>query len=110
MTEQHFTTPGPVKLEVRFASGSIRVATTDGQDSMVTLEGSQKVRDAISVELIGDRLVIQQRRRGFTMFDRVDSTLVIHAWVPAGSNVDIATASGDATLEGTFSAVQMKSA
>lgn len=110
MTEQHFTTLGPVKLEVKFAGGSLRVSTTDHQESTVTLEGSQKVLDATRVELIGERLVIQQRRRGFTFFDRVDSTLVIHAQVPVSSHVDIATASGDATLEGTFGALQMKSA
>ena len=110
MSEQHFTTPEPVKLELRFAGGSAQIATTDSRESTVTLEGSQTALDATRVELVGDRLVIQQRRRGFTMFDRTDGTLVIHAQVPTASSVEIATASGDAKLEGSFRAVQMKSA
>jgi DUF4097 and DUF4098 domain-containing protein YvlB len=111
MTEQRFDTPRPVTLEVRFAGGRARVATTDGQESTVTIEGSHRALDATRVELIGDRLVIQQRRRGFSgVFDRVDHTLAIEAQVPAGSNVDIATASGDATLEGNFGDIQLKSA
>lgn len=110
MSEQHFTTPRPVKLEVMFAGGRVHVAMAEGEESTVALEGSQKALDETRVEQIGDRLVIQQRRRGFTMFDRGDHTLVVHAQVPAGSNVDIATASGDATLEGTFGSLAMKSA
>lgn len=111
MTQQRFTTAGPVKLEVRFAGGSLQVTTTGGNESTVALEGSQKALDATRVELIGDRLVIQQRRRGFTgVFDRVDSTFAIHAQIPDGSGVEVVTASGDATLQGKFSAVRLKSA
>jgi hypothetical protein len=111
MTEQQFDTPGPVKLEVTFAAGDVQIATVDGHDSTVTLEGSQRLLDATRVELIGDRLVIQQRRRSFTgLFDRIDNRWHVQARIPHGSRVEIVTASGDAALGGAFGAVQMKSA
>ncbi len=111
MTEQQFATPGPVKLEVTFGAGDVQIATVDGHDSTVSLEGSQKLVDATRVELIGDRLVIQQRRRSFPgLFDRIDDRWHVQARVPHGTKVEIVTASGDATLGGAFGAVQMKSA
>ena len=111
MTEQQFATPGPVKLEVTFGAGDVQITSVDGNDSTVILEGSQKLLDTTRVELIGDRLVIQQRRRSFTgLFDRIDNRWHAEARIPHGSQVEIVTASGDATLAGSFGAVQMKSA
>ena len=111
MTEQQFRTPEPVRLEVKFGGGSLHVATGDNQQSTVSLEGSQKVIDATTVELVGGRLVIQQHRRGLTgVFDRIDSTFAIRAQIPDHSGVEVVTASGNATLDGSFSAVGLKSA
>ena len=111
MSTQQFTTPGPIRLDVTVAAGTLDVATVDGDESTVTIEGSQKAVDALHVELVGDRLVIEQRRKSLIGFlDRLDDSLHVHARVPQGSGVQIVTAAGEATLDGSFGAVQMKSA
>jgi DUF4097 and DUF4098 domain-containing protein YvlB len=111
MSEQQFATPQPVRLEVRIAVGDVRVATVDGDKSTVTLEGSQKVADATRVEFTGDRLVIEQRRKSLvSFFERSDEPLHVQVGIPHRSRVEIVTASGGATLDGSFAALQMKSA
>ena len=111
MSEQRFLTPHPVTLEVRLASAELRVATTDGNESTVSLTGSPKLAETVRVELVGDRLVIQQRRRSLMgIFDRFDAQLSLDVAIPEGSGLDIATAAGLTTLTGNFSEVHMKSA
>jgi Putative adhesin len=111
MVEQRFATPRPVRLEVKVAIADVDVATVDGGESTVTVEGSQKFVDAIKVELVGDRLVVAPQRKTFTrFFGRLDGSLRIRARVPHRTRVEIVTASGDATLDGTFAGLEMKSA
>jgi DUF4097 and DUF4098 domain-containing protein YvlB len=111
MTEQQFTTPRPVRLEITVAAGDIRVETIDGDQSTVTIEGSEKVRETTRVELRGDRLVIEQRRKSFVSFSpRSDDSLRVVAQVPHASTVRVVTASADAALDGTFAGLEMKSA
>jgi DUF4097 and DUF4098 domain-containing protein YvlB len=109
--EQRFTTTAPVRLEVKVAIGEIDVATTDSCESTVTLEGSQRLVDGISVELAGDRLVVQHRQRLLSgWFERFDGSLRVHVQVPHGSAVEIGTAAATATLVGKFARLQAKSA
>jgi DUF4097 and DUF4098 domain-containing protein YvlB len=111
MSEKHFATPRPVRLEVKVAAGDVHVATVDGDESTVTLEGSPKLVDSTSVELVGDRLVIEERRKSFKgSLGRFDDSLHVRARVPHGSLVKIVTASGNATLDGTFAGLEMESA
>jgi Putative adhesin len=111
MSEQRFPTPQPIALEVTLSGGDIRVSTTDGDESTVALEGDAKQLDAMRVELMGNRLVIQQRRKSLLgIFERFDAPLNVRATVPHGSRVEVVTAAADSTLEGTFADVQMKSA
>jgi hypothetical protein len=112
MSTQQFTTASPVRLDVTVAAGKVDIATVDGDESTVTIEGgSQKAVDAMHVELVGDRLVVEQRRKSLIGFlDRLDDSLRVQARVPHGSAVQVVTASGEATLDGSFGAVQMKSA
>jgi DUF4097 and DUF4098 domain-containing protein YvlB len=108
---QRFTTPNPVRLEVRVAAGDLRVSTQEGDQSTVTLDGPDRLLETIRVEQVGDRLVIEQRRKSFiSFFDRFDESVRIDVRVPPAGGVEVVTASLDATLDGTFAGLEMKSA
>jgi hypothetical protein len=107
---QRFATPRPVRLEVKVPVANVDVATVDGGESTVTLEGTPKLIDATKVELIGDRLVVEQQRKTFTsFFGRFDGSLHVRAHVPHHSCVEIVTASGSATLDGSFAGLELTS-
>jgi Putative adhesin len=111
--ERRFATQRPIRLEVKLAVADVDVdvATVDGGESTVTLEGSQKLIEATKVELVGDRLVIEPQRKAPTrVFGRFDGSLQVRARVPHHTRVEILTASGDATLVGTFAGLEAKSA
>jgi Putative adhesin len=111
MTEQRFNTPGPVRLEVRVPSGDVDVATVDGDESTVTLEGAQKRIEETKVALIGDRLAIGSQRKSFGgLFGRFDGPLRVQVRVPHQSRVEIVNAAGHATLDGTFTGLEAKTA
>ena len=111
MVEKRFITPRAVRLGIRLPVADIQITTIEAGESSVTLEGAQKLVDATTVELIGDRLVIGQSRRLFPgVFDRFDGTLRIEARVPHGSRVELVAAAGEATLTGTFSGLAAKTA
>jgi hypothetical protein len=111
MVEQRFVTPGPVRLGIKVPVGDIEIATTDAGESAVVLEGSEKLVDATTIELVGDRLVVAHQQKRFPSFsDRFDGSLRVQARVPVRSRVQIATASGDATLDGVFGGLEAKSA
>jgi hypothetical protein len=111
MQEQQFTTPRPVRLEIKVAAGDVQVTTVDGDESTVELDGPQKLLDAARVRLAGDRLVIDQRRRSFGgVFGGFAESLDVRARVPHGSKVEVVTASCDATLDGTFGGFELQAA
>jgi hypothetical protein len=111
MTEQHFSTPRPVELAVRVACGDIDVQTVEGDQSTVRLDGSPKALDSLRVELVGDRLIIEQRKRAVLgWFERWDEGLRIEAEVPHRSRVSVSTASADTRLDGNFAGLDIKSA
>ena len=108
MSEQRFATPCPVRLELKVAVSDVDVATIDGGESIVTLSGPAKLVEATTVELIGDRLVVAQPRKGFRLLGPFHgSALKIQARVPEHSRIDIATV-GDAKVDGTFAALATK--
>jgi putative adhesin len=111
MAEQRFPTTGPVRLEIKVPVGDIEIATTEAAESTVSLTGSQRLVDATTVELVGDRLVVEHQRKRFPgFFERYDGSLRVQARVPERSRVEIVTASGDAKLEGRFAGLEAKSA
>jgi hypothetical protein len=111
MTQREFSTPGAIRVEIRVASGDFRVSTIDGEQSTVLLEGSQKVLDATRVELLGDRLVIEQRRKSMlTFFGSWEDSLGVTVRVPHGSSLEVTTASGDTVAEGSFAGLELTSA
>jgi DUF4097 and DUF4098 domain-containing protein YvlB len=109
VSEQRFATAEPIRLEVKLGAGEIDIVTVDGPESTVTVTGSQRLLDAINVEHRDDRLVIELRRKPFVgFFGNFDGSLQVRAHIPHHSRVDVLTASGDATLEGTFAELDMK--
>jgi DUF4097 and DUF4098 domain-containing protein YvlB len=111
MTEQRFATPGTVRLELRVPSANVQITTVDAGESTVTLDGPQRLVDATTVELRGDRLVIEQQRKLFSGFlEHFDGSLRVRAAVPHGSHVEIVTAAGDATLDGAFAGLDARTA
>lgn len=111
MTEQRFNTPRPVRLEVHLPAGELQIATVDGEESAVAVEGTGRLVDLVTVELTGDRLLVATRRKTFpAFFTRHDGSLRLRASIPHHSHVEIVTAAGDATLDGTFAGLTAKSA
>src|SRR5581483_7875073 len=109
LPEHRFSTTAPVRLELRVAVGDIDVMTTETEESTVLLDGSERLVDAISVELAGDRLIVQHRQRLLSgWFERFDGSLRVRVQIPHGSRVEIATAAASATLAGRFAALQAK--
>ncbi len=111
MFVQRFNTPRPVSLELALAGGDIHVTTVDGDESSVTLEGPQRLLDATRVELDGDRLSVKQQRSPLlALFDRVEQYLRVEVSIPDHSRVEIATASAETVLAGSFSGLTLRSA
>lgn len=111
MTNEQFQTPNPVRLEIKVAAGNIRVETSDGDQSTVALDGPPKLIDAMRVELIGDRLVIEQRHKlSLAGLRQWRDSIRVDAQVPHHSRVELVTAAADAKLEGTFDGLEAQSA
>lgn len=111
MTEQRFSTPAPIAVEVKLPSGDLRLATTDDDESTVTLDGTPELIETFRVELVGDKLLIQPQRKSlFGIFERFSGSLRVGVTVPHASRVEVVTAAADSRLEGTFASVKMKSA
>jgi hypothetical protein len=111
MNEQRFVTPEPVRLEIKVAGGDIEIASVDAGESFLSLEGSQKLVDATTVELVGNRLIVSQRRKLFAaLHEPFDGELHVRVQVPHGSRVELATASADAALDGSFAGLEANTA
>jgi hypothetical protein len=63
MAEHHFHTPEPVELEIQIPVGDIRIETVDGDESYVSVTGSEKLVEQTSVVLVGNKLTIGHRGR-----------------------------------------------
>jgi hypothetical protein len=111
MSEHRFQTPKPVKLELRLAAGSVNVASVVGDESVVTLEGPPRAVEETRIELVGDRLIVEERRKGLMgLFAGIGEPMNVTVQVPHGSRVDAATAASRVHLDGNFGAVSMASA
>jgi hypothetical protein len=111
MTNQEFHTPNPVRLEIKVAAGNIRVESADGDQSAVAIEGPAKLIDAMTVELIGDRLLVEQRHKlSLAGLRQWRESIRVNARVPHHSRVELVTAAADARLDGTFDGLEAQSA
>jgi DUF4097 and DUF4098 domain-containing protein YvlB len=107
---QSFATPQPIRLEIKVPGAEVDVVTDDCGESTVTLGGSPKLVNTMKVELVHDRLVVEPQRKTFSsVFSRFDGSLDVRAHIPHHSCVEIVTASGNATLDGTFAGLELTS-
>jgi hypothetical protein len=109
MSVQHFSTPVPIRLEINLPLGGVEVVTSDDGESTVSLAGSQKLVEATTVELVGDRLVVEMQRQRFAgLFEKLDGSLYALVRVPHGTTVELATTAGAAILDGVFAGLDAK--
>jgi len=112
VSEQQFSTPRPVRLEVKIPAGDVDVTTVAGEQSTISVQGPEKLLDATTVDQIGDRLIIKYNHKplsGFR-FGRNWGPLRVQVRVPHGSEVELVTASSDATLDGRFGGLEATAA
>lgn len=111
MSVQEFTTPSPVRLEIKLAAADVRIRAEDGEQSRVHLDGPERLLDSVHTELVGDRLLIEQRRKSWAgWFGPSRGELRVEVSVPTSSRVKVFSASADVALEGVFSELQTKTA
>ncbi len=111
MREERFTTPEPVHLDCAVTAGTIRVATVDGAESTVRIDGPAELVDVMRVDLVGDRLVVSEPRTSLLdLLARSDHSINLVVSLPHDSAVAVKTASSDAALDGTFGEIEMQSA
>ena len=66
MAEHRFHTPEPVELDVQVPAGDIDIETVDGDESYVSVTGSEKALAQMRVELEGRKLVVALKgKHGF---------------------------------------------
>jgi hypothetical protein len=118
VAEHRFHTPEPVELEVKVPVGDVEVETSDSDESLVMLEGSEKVLEHFIVEQHGRRIVVEMKGKkslGITI-QIGDLTwgsggrLKVRVRVPHGSRAELATAAADMKLRGRLQSLESKSA
>jgi hypothetical protein len=101
MPEHRFHTPEPIELDVKVPAADIVIETVDGEESLIVVEGSEKLVEHTFVEQRGNRLVVEFRGPkpfGFTIeiagWRIGNEKLNIHARIPHSSRPTINTVSG----------------
>lgn len=97
--------------------GDIDVETIDGDESTVSVTGSEKLLDQMRVELDGRKLIVALKGKkpfGITIsigdFNFGSGGLHVKASVPHSSAATITTATADTKLRGRYSSLTTKSA
>jgi DUF4097 and DUF4098 domain-containing protein YvlB len=117
MPEHRFQTPQPVELEVRIPMGDIEIETVDGDESVVLVEGSDRLVERTIVELRGRTLLVEfkgKKSLGITIaigdFSFGNNDLKVRVRVPHGSAALVETAAADIDMRGRLGEVRTKSA
>lgn len=118
MAQHRFHTPQPVDLQVTIPSGDVIVETADVDESVITVEGSEKLTEQMVVEQNGNRISVQYRGKqglgitieigGFTIGG--GERLKVHARIPHASSAELATASADMNIDGSLRTLETKTA
>ncbi len=118
MPEHRFHTPEPAELEIKIPIGEIEVETIDGDESTITIEGSEKILELTEVRQEGRRLVVELKgKKPFGITISIGDLswgsggrLTVHARVPHGSDAILNTAAADMKLRGRVQSLESKSA
>jgi DUF4097 and DUF4098 domain-containing protein YvlB len=117
MTEHRFHTPLPLELEVGIPAADVEVETVDGEESVIVVDGDDRLVEQTEVQLDGNRLVVSFRGKkpfGITIaigdFSFGTRHLTVRASVPHGASAALSTASGDLTLRGRLGELEVKTA
>ena len=114
MIEQTFHTPLPLTLEVSIPSGAIAIETDGAEETAVTVDGDERMLEAVEVRHDGGRVVVSLQNRGRfgislgSLFG--NAGLRVEARVPHGATVRVKTASADTELAGHVGALELNSA
>ena len=102
---------------VKVPAGEIDVETVEGNESLVTLDGNERMIENTVVELQGRRLVVDFRSKkpfGITIaigeFSFGHGRLQVRIQVPHGSRAELTTAAADMQLHGRLETLETKSA
>jgi hypothetical protein len=116
MLERTFHTPLPLELEVGIPSGDIEIETAEGEESLVTVDGDERLLEEVEIRQDGNRVVVEYRGKGKFGFSLSPFTIVfgahdlrVRATVPHGADIKIKTASGNARLDGNFGKLKINS-
>jgi hypothetical protein len=116
MLDRTFHTPLPLELEVGIPSGDIEVETAEGEESLVTVDGDERLLEDVEIRQDGNRLVVAYRGKGKLGFSLSPLTLVfganelrVRATLPHGAGVKVKTASADTDLRGHFGTLGVNS-
>jgi DUF4097 and DUF4098 domain-containing protein YvlB len=114
MPEHRFNTPDPVELKVTIPAGEIVVETVDGDETVVTVEGTPKLVEQTMVEQRGDSIVVdfQGKHSGISIaigsLSFGGGSLEVRARIPHSSRARLNTASADISLDGRLAALDIK--
>jgi Putative adhesin len=115
MLEHTFNTPLPLELEVGIPSGDIEVETAEGEESLVTVDGDERLLEEVEIRQDGNRVVVAFRGKAKFGISLSPLSLVftnelrVRATIPHGAEVKVKTASADTQLGGHFGAVGLNS-
>jgi len=115
MRHETFETPGPLRIRVESASGSIELDTVDGAMTEVELKGPPDDVEEARVELHergdGHELVVETHpRSGFRLFRLNSKGIDVRIRAPHRASVEISSASADVEGRGRYGKVDVNSA
>ena len=117
MPEHRFQTPDPVELVIKVPTGDIDIETIDGGESLISLDGNEKLIDMTEVRQEGRRIVVELKGKtsfGLTIsigdFSFGSGSMRVRARVPHSSSPVLTTAAADMKVRGRLGSLEVKSA
>lgn len=114
MPEHRFDTPEPVELKVTIPAGEISVQTVDGDETLITVEGTPKLVEQTLVEQRGNTIVVDFHGKHAGISIAIGNLsfgggrLDVRASVPHSSSARLNSASADVAVDGTLASLEIK--